>query len=82
MLLLLYNFILFIYIIVEGVEPVSVQFSIGVLLKNVLPSLVSDVPRVPPVVVVAAVMIWINTFTDSQYRLKIGYLPHHVPDPV
>ena len=44
--------------------------------------MVSDVPAIPVVVVEAAVKIWINTFMNFHYRLKIGYLPQDVPDPM
>ena len=78
----MYNFILFIYIIVMRVGPVTAHRNdMDSYLRSLL-SAETDEPTNPPVVPQAAVMIWIITFIDSHYCLKIVNLPRDLPDPV
>ena len=78
----LYNFILFICIIVMRVGPISVhRDDMDSYLRSLL-SAETDGPTNPVVVPKSAVMIWNITFIDFHYCLKIRNLPHDVSDPV
>ena len=73
---------IYIYSIVEGVGPLPVQFLVRNSSKQKYLRLSSVQPAIPLVVVELAVMIWMNTFIDFHYCLKIVNLPRDVPDPV